>query len=85
MAVKLNKTAYEHAVTFVDDGHFVADERDAWSEDQPTADEENEFIEQNGFHEYAKWHLGIDDEESENTKKDINSPMAISSTSIVAG
>lgn len=69
MAVKLNRTAFEHAKKLVDEEHFLSDERDAWSEDQPSAQEENEFIEEHGFHEYAKWHLGINDEHPEDTKK----------------
>ncbi len=69
MAVKLNSTAFEHAKKLVDEEFFVWDERDAWSEDQPSPKEENEFIEQHGFREYAKWHLGIDEEQPEDTKK----------------
>src|SRR5258707_5449192 len=30
---------------------------------------ENEFIDAEGFAEYGKWHLGIDDEADENTKR----------------
>jgi hypothetical protein len=33
-----------------------------------SAQKENDFIEQHGFEEYAKWHLGINDEEAEHTK-----------------
>lgn len=44
------------------------DERDDWSERQPSADDENEFIRTHGLPEFAKWHLGIDDEHGENTK-----------------
>ncbi len=40
-----------------------------WSERQPSAKEENEFIRLHGFGEYAKWHLGIDDRYAENTKR----------------
>jgi hypothetical protein len=68
MAVKLNKRAFEHAKKLVDEDRVVLDERDAWSEHQPSAEEENEFIRLHGFDEYGKWHLGIDDEEKENTK-----------------
>jgi hypothetical protein len=68
MTVKLNKMGFDHAMKLVGEGHFVWDERDAWSDDQPSTDEENEFIEQHGLPEYAKWHLGVDDEKSENTK-----------------
>jgi hypothetical protein len=69
MAVMLNSTALDHARRLVDDDHFVSDERDAWSDDQPSTQEENEFIDQRGLEEYAKWHLGVDDEQPEDTKK----------------
>jgi hypothetical protein len=46
----------------------VSDERDAWSEDQPSSEKENEFIELHGMVEFGKWHLGIDDEKDEDTK-----------------
>jgi hypothetical protein len=39
------------------------------SEDQPPAEEENEFIRRHGINEYGKWHLGIDDEEDEENKR----------------
>jgi hypothetical protein len=68
MAVKLNGTAYEHARELITSGRVVFDERDAWSEHQPSAQEENEFIERHGFGEYAKWYLGINDERPEETK-----------------
>jgi hypothetical protein len=68
MAVKLNGTAYEHARELITSGRVVFDERDAWSEHQPSAQEENEFIERRGFGEYAKWYLGINDERPEETK-----------------
>jgi hypothetical protein len=68
MSVKLNQSAFDHAKTLVKEDHYVFDERDAWSEHQPSAQEENHFIQQHGFGEYAKWHLGIDDDERENSK-----------------
>lgn len=43
--------------------------RDAWSEDQPSTAMEDESIRLNGFREYAKWHLGIDDGQDPDTKK----------------
>jgi hypothetical protein len=68
MAVKLNNSGYEYAQELIAQGKFVYDERDAWSEDQPSAAEENEFIRTHGLAEFGKWHLGIDDERPENTK-----------------
>jgi hypothetical protein len=68
MAVKLNERGYEHAKKLVESGKFVHDERDSWSEHQPSAQEENELIREHGFGEYGRWHLGIDDAENEDTK-----------------
>lgn len=68
MSVKLNETAYEYAQELIRDGKYVLDDRDDWSEHQPSADDENRFIEEHGWHEYARWHLGLDDEENEETK-----------------
>ena len=68
MAVKLNKSAFDHAKELVSGGKVVLDERDAWSEHQPSAQQENEFIRLHGFKEYGKWYLGIDEEEHEHTK-----------------
>jgi hypothetical protein len=68
MAVKLNSRGYDHAKKLVSDGQHVLDGRDDWSEHQPSAKEENEFIAQHGIGEYARWHLGIDDEQDPETK-----------------
>ena len=35
MAVTLNRRAYEHAKELINDGRFVFDERDVWSEHRP--------------------------------------------------
>jgi hypothetical protein len=68
MAVKLNRKGYDQATNLIKAGNVVLDERDDWSEHQPSAAEENRFIEEHGFAEYAKWHLGIDDELDPDTK-----------------
>lgn len=68
MATKLNKSGFEHAKELIRKGCFVADERDDWSEHQPSADEENKFIVEHDMAEFGKWHLGIDDAHGEDTK-----------------
>jgi hypothetical protein len=68
MSVKLNRRAFDHSKKLVSEGEVVWDERDAWSEHQPSSEEENEFISSHGFDQYAKWYLGIDDEKAEHTK-----------------
>jgi hypothetical protein len=68
MAVTLNRRAYEHARELIDEGRFVFDERDGWSEHRPSAQEESEYIRLHGFAEYGKWYLGVNDEKPQNTK-----------------
>lgn len=67
-AVRLNQDAFDYARQLIKQGHVVADDRGAWSQHQPSAEQENEFIRLHGFGEYAKWHLGIDDAHGEKTK-----------------
>ena len=68
MAVKRNERAFDHARDLIAVGKYVIDDRDAWSEHQPSARQENDYIERHGIAEYARWHLGIDDEVDENRK-----------------
>jgi hypothetical protein len=53
MAVELNNSADEHAQSLIKEGHSVDDERDDWSEHQPSAEEENKLIDEHGSGEYA--------------------------------
>jgi hypothetical protein len=68
MTITLNERSYAFAQDQIKNGQVVLDQRDDWSEDQPSARQENEFIEAHGWDEYANWHLGLDDEASEHTK-----------------
>jgi hypothetical protein len=68
MEVILNKHAYEHAKRLVEKGSYVFDEKDLWSDHQLSPQEENEYIEENGFEEFGKWYLGVDTDENEDTK-----------------
>jgi hypothetical protein len=68
MAVKLHRRGFEQAKRLVNEGKVVLDERDDWSEHQPSTAKENHFIEEHGISEYGKWHLGIDEEKDKETK-----------------
>lgn len=68
MTTKLNSQAYEYAQRLIKEGHYVLDQRDDWSEHQPTTKAENSFIAEHGWGEYAKWHLAVDDTQDEDTK-----------------
>ena len=68
MTTHLNRKALDHAKSLVRDGKVNRDERDDWSEVAPSADDENAFVEEHGWDEYALWHLGEDPSESAETK-----------------
>lgn len=42
MTVKLNNRAFDHAKSLIRDGKYVIDDRDAWSEHQPSTRQDNE-------------------------------------------
>lgn len=75
MAVKLNRKALTHARELVWDGKVERDVRDDWSEHAPSADDENAFIDKHGFDDFAQWHLGRDDEKSDETKGSVSFPF----------
>jgi len=75
MAIELNEAALRHARALVREGKVVRDERDAWSATAPTPDEENHFIEREGWTAYAHWHLGVDPDENPETKQAYSFPF----------
>jgi hypothetical protein len=75
MATKLNRKAMTHARKLIGDGKVEQDVRDDWSEHAPSTDEENAFIDKQGFAAFAEWHLGRDDEQSEGTKGSVSFPF----------
>jgi hypothetical protein len=66
--VKLNEAGYDHARRLVGERKTVIDERDDWSEHQPSAAQENAYIKEHGMRAYARWHLGVDDEQDKDNK-----------------
>jgi hypothetical protein len=68
MPAKLNTKSYEHAQQLIVDRRIVFDDRDDWSEHQPSSMDENAFIAAPGWRAYARWHLGVDDTRPRRTK-----------------
>jgi hypothetical protein len=82
VAIGLNAAALAHARMSIENGRFVPDERNAWSEDRPSTQQEDEFIQNYGLEEYGRWYFGKNDDKRENAKGIMNSPMGTSMTSI---
>jgi hypothetical protein len=75
MTIELNKPALKHARALVRDGEVVRDGQGDWTEAQPTPDEENGFIESDGWTQYAHWHVGIDKSADRDTKEAYSFPF----------
>jgi len=75
MATTLNRDALKYAEQLIDNGDVVRDVRDDWSEHAASTDAENRFLEREGWDEFARWHLGIDRQESDETKGRFSFPM----------
>jgi hypothetical protein len=63
---QVNKAGVAQARRLIDDGDW--DDRTEWSDDAPSTDEQNAFIDEHGLEEYGKWHLALDEDASEDTK-----------------
>ncbi len=62
----LNQRAVAQARRLVAAHQYVLDSD--WSEVQPSADDENKFLEAHGWDAYAGWHLGLTDGANDDTK-----------------
>jgi hypothetical protein len=61
-----NERAIAHARRLIDARQFVLDSD--WGEVQPRAVDENAFLKRHTWDEYAEWHLGLNEEASDETK-----------------
>lgn len=61
-----NKAAFEHAKSLITEAKVVRDSD--WSEAQPSADDENAYLENHSWQDYGRWFLEEDTDENQNTK-----------------
>ena len=73
--ITLNRAAFDYARELIAHGRLVADKKGSWRKHHPSRSEENEFIHNHGFQEYAKWHLGVDRRHGEETKEHYKFPF----------
>jgi hypothetical protein len=62
----LNKKAVAHARKLIADHQYVLDS--TWGDDQPSAEDENAFVDSHSWDEFADWHLGLTDGANDQTK-----------------
>jgi hypothetical protein len=62
----LNDAAVAHARRLIDSRQYVLDSN--WGEVQPSADDENAYLEAYSWEEYANWHLGLTEGAADETK-----------------
>jgi hypothetical protein len=75
MSIELNRPALKNARALIRAGKLVRDGHGDWAEAQPTADEENGFIESDGWTAYAHWHMGVDRSANRETKDPYSFPF----------
>jgi hypothetical protein len=63
---QLNNEAVANARRLIDGKQYVL--RSEWGDVQPSADDENRYLENHDWNEYGAWHLGLTKGASEETK-----------------
>jgi hypothetical protein len=64
---KVNKDGVAHARKLIDAGTY--DDTTEWSDAAPSADDENAEIDKHGYDGFGAWHLAVDPDAAEDTKK----------------
>jgi hypothetical protein len=64
---RVNQDAVAQARKLIDAGKY--DDTSEWSDVEPSADDENAFIDKHGYAEFGHWFLAVDPEANEGTKK----------------
>ena len=62
----LNKRAVARAKRLIDGHQYVLES--VWSDAQPSAADENAYLESRSWDEYAEWHLGLTEGATDETK-----------------
>src|SRR5688500_11744920 len=62
----VNPRAVEKARALIDARQYVLQSR--WGDVQPTADDENAYLETHDWEDYASWHLALTDGATDETK-----------------
>jgi hypothetical protein len=75
MSLRLHRSAYEYAQKLIQNRRCILDQPSDWTDHKPARSAATKFIETRGLVEFGRWHLGEDDEESENSKRRYRFPF----------
>ena len=64
--MRLNQAGRRKAKSMIESSQYVLDS--SWTEANPSADEENAYLENHSWTDFGEWHLGIDERAAEETK-----------------
>jgi len=67
MAVQVNESAISFLSEKIADGAFVSE--GSWADDRPANEEEISYIEEHGWNGFAKWHLALDTQANQFSKR----------------
>ena len=67
MTVKANQDAVAFAKQLIDEGSYAINTQ--WSKNEPSTSQENKYLDQHDWNDYAKWYLAVDTDENEETKE----------------
>jgi hypothetical protein len=65
--MQLNEAGRRKAKSMIESSQYVLDS--SWTDANPSADEENAFLENHSWAEFGKWRLGVDPTAAEDTKE----------------
>ena len=63
---EVNDAAVAHVKELIEGRQYVLDSD--WGDDQPSADDENAYLENHSWDEYGTWHLGLTEGATDETK-----------------
>ena len=64
--MRLNQAGRSKAKSMIESSQYVLDS--SWTEANPSADEENAYLENHSWTDFGEWYLGIDETAAEETK-----------------
>ena len=64
--MRLNQAGRSKAKSMIESSQYVLDS--SWTEANPSADEENAYLENHSWTDFGEWHLGIDETAADEIK-----------------